>query len=306
MKKLSWFIAFAALAGAEQTEAQAPAAELVYKRDYLYERLEATRNPNDADDKAPIRLVTQVWRPLKNDRRQVVFFSHGSTGALAVAPTEFAGDGPPRPMLQFFLTRGYTVVWPYRRGRGMSTGKYIEECGTLVGECTVAQQLALTDRGLASALEDNWAVLDQLVLGKMVPGNARVLLMGQSRGGFLSLIMAGLRPNQVSGVINFAGGWQSMPERLTPEAMQERLDIQATHLKRAAPTSGVPTIWIYAARDPNYGGSSARDLFRFWQEAGGKGEFLFIEQHNLPNPHAALGAPALWSSQVEAFLQTLR
>jgi hypothetical protein len=118
--------------------------------------------------------------------------------------------------------------------------------------------------------------------------------------------MAGLRPKQVSGVINFAGGWQSMPDRLTPDALQERLDIQTTHLKRAAPTSGVPTIWIYAARDPNYAGSSHRDLFRAWQDAGGKGEFLFIEQHNLPNPHAALGAPALWSTQVEAFLASLR
>jgi hypothetical protein len=44
---------------------------MIYKRDYTFERLEATRVVNDAEDKGIIRLVTQVWRPLKNDRREV-------------------------------------------------------------------------------------------------------------------------------------------------------------------------------------------------------------------------------------------
>ena len=285
--------------------AQAGPPEMIYKRDYTFERLEATRVVNDAEDKGIIRLVTQVWRPLKNDRREVVFFSHGSTGALAVSPLEVGGDGTTRAMLQFFISRGYTIVWPYRRGRGMSTGAYIEECGTLVGECTVAQQLALTDRGLASALADNYAVIDQLVLGKIVPMDAKLLLAGQSRGGFLSLIMAGERPAQVQGVINFAGGWHSMQPRLSPEDVRHRLEIQSKPLTRAARKSTAPTIWIYAGGDPNYSERAPRDLHRIWLDAGGKGEYFFIEQHSLPNPHVALGSPALWSAQVDAFLKRL-
>jgi len=217
----------------------APAAaqaqgEFLYKRDYTFERLEASRVVNDADDAGTIRLVTQVWHPVKNDQHKVVFFSHGSTGALALSPLEFGGDGSARQWLQFFIERGYTIVWPFRRGRGLSTGKYIEECATLVGECTPAQQLALTDRGLASALEDNYAVIDQLVIGKMVPKDAKLLLAGQSRGGYLSLIMAGERPGQVQGAVNFAGAWQSMQERLSPADIQHRLDVQGGPLARAA------------------------------------------------------------------------
>jgi len=69
----------------------APAAaqaqgEFLYKRDYTFERLEASRVVNDADDAGTIRLVTQVWHPVKNDQHKVVFFSHGSTGALALSP----------------------------------------------------------------------------------------------------------------------------------------------------------------------------------------------------------------------------
>ena len=288
----------------------APAAaqaqgEFLYKRDYTFERLEASRVVNDADDAGTIRLVTQVWHPVKNDQHKVVFFSHGSTGALALSPLEFGGDGSARQWLQFFIERGYTIVWPFRRGRGLSTGKYIEECATLVGECTPAQQLALTDRGLASGLEDNYAVIDQLVIGKMVPKDAKLLLAGQSRGGYLSLIMAGERPGQVQGAVNFAGAWQSMQERLSPADIQHRLDVQGGPLARAARKSTAPTLWIYAARDPNYTAQAPRELFRIWREAGGRGDFHFIEQHDLPNAHFAVGAAALWSAELEAFLKKL-
>lgn len=297
--------ALALAASATHGSSQQAPPDLVYKRDYTFERLEATRAVNDAYDKATIRLVTQIWRPVKSDRREVVFFSHGSTGALAVSPIEPAGDGPPRGLLQFFLSRGYTIVWPFRRGRGTSTGTYMEECGTLVGDCTVAQQMALTEPGLASALADNYAVIDQLVVGKLVPSNAKLLLVGQSRGGFLSLIMAGERPAQVKGVVNFVGGWQSMPPRLSPADVQQRLDIQGGPLARAARKSGAATIWIYAARDPNYTEGTPQALQRIWREAGGKSELLFIEEHALPNPHAVHGSPGLWSAQVDAFLAAL-
>ena len=283
---------------------QAP-PDLVYKRDYTFERVEATRVVNDDYDKGAIRLVTQIWRPVKNDRREVVFFSHGSTGALAVSPIEPAGDGPPRGLVHFFVSRGYTIVWPFRRGRGTSTGTYMEECGTIVGDCTIAQQMALTEPGLASALADNYAVIDQVVTGKLAPRDAKLLLVGQSRGGFLSLIMAGERPSQVKGVVNFAGGWQSMPPRLSAAEVQERLDVQGRPLIRAAKKSIAPTFWIYAARDPNYAEGTPQSLLRLWKDAGGKSELLFIEQHALPNPHAALGNPALWSTQVDAFLASL-
>jgi dienelactone hydrolase len=298
-------VLLALTATATPAPAQPAGPDLIYKRDYTFERLEATRAVDDAYDKGTIRLVTQVWRPLKSDRREVVFFSHGSTGALAVSPIEPGGDGPPRGLVQFFLSRGYTIVWPFRRGRGSSTGTYMEECGTLVGDCTIAQQMALTEPGLASALADNYAVIDQLVLGKMVASDAKLLLVGQSRGGFLSLIMAGERPAQVKGIVNFAGGWQSMPPRLSQADVQHRITIQGGPLTRAAQKSRAPSIWIYAARDPNYVEGTPQALNRIWQEAGGKSEFVFIEQHALPNAHAALGSPGLWSAQVDAFLKAL-
>jgi pimeloyl-ACP methyl ester carboxylesterase len=93
-------------------------------------------------------------------------------------------------------------------------------------------------------------VIDQVVLGKLVPRQSKLLLAGHSRGGFLSLILAGERPSLVRGVINFAGGWQSLQERLSGADFKERLDLQTAKLAKAAAQFTGPSIWIYATRDP--------------------------------------------------------
>ena len=37
------------------------------------------------------------------------------------------------------------------------------------------------------------------------------------------------------------------------------------------------------ARDPFYDQNITREFFRFWQEAGGKGEYVYIVEHALAN-----------------------
>ena len=97
------FIAFAAPVF---TSAQALNPEFIFGRDYTFERMEAKRAVHDAEDHGTIRLVTYVYRPLKNDRKEVVLFSHGSTAGLIRSPKE-AMDGPPRSVITFFVSRGY-------------------------------------------------------------------------------------------------------------------------------------------------------------------------------------------------------
>ena len=280
--------------------------EVVYGVDYKFESMVATRKVHDAQDKGTIRLVTYVYRPLKNDRHEVVLFSHGSTGGMASSPKEPGGtNAPPRTVVQFFLSRGYTVVAPMRRGRGESTGTYVEECSVYTGQCTVADQVRLGERGIREALLDTDAVIQQLILGQLVPRESKILLVGHSRGGFLSLILAGERPTLIKGVINFAGGWYGVTERLTSAENQQRLDDQKARLTRAAKSASAPTIWFYATRDPFYKDGVPQELLRYWQDAGGRAEFVFIAQHSLPNAHLALSNLRLWEQQTDAFLKTI-
>ncbi|HET7712569.1 MAG TPA: alpha/beta fold hydrolase [Thermoanaerobaculia bacterium] len=276
--------------------------DFVYQRDYDYQRLIATRVVHDAEDNGPIQLVTHVWKPLKNDRRELAFFMHGSTGGMATAPSE-PPDGLSRPTLQFFVSRGYTVVFPLRRGRSGSTGTYVEECSTRANKCTPKEQIDLTARGLREASLDNDAVLEQLVLDKLVPRDAKILLAGHSRGGFLALLTAGERPGLVKAVINFAGAWINANDQ--SPLFQERVDLQAPLLSRAAKKFSGPTMWIYTARDPNYNDRFREALHKAWRDGGGAVDSLYIAEHSLPNPHLALQAPALWDQRVDAFLAGL-
>lgn len=283
---------------------QALNPEFVHGRDYTFERMVATRAVRDAEDKGTIRLVAYVYRPLKNDRHEAVIFSHGSTGGLGRSPKE-ALDAPPPPVIRFFLSRGYTLVAPMRRGRGESSGTYVEECSVYIGQCTVADQLALGDRALREALLDTNAVISQLILGRLVPQQSKILAGGISRGGFLSLILSGERPELVKGVINFVGGWYGVTDRLTAVENQQRMDDQKTRLTSAAKQTRAPSIWFYATRDPLYKEGVSRELFNSWQDAGGKAEYVFIDEHTLPSGHLIATNAALWERQAEAFLKTI-
>ena len=289
-------------------EAQAPPnaplnPDWVYLRDYTFERMEAKRKVHDAEDNGIIRLVAYVYRPLKNDRREVVLYSHGSTASWTRSPKE-PGDAPPLAVLRFFLSRGYTIVAPMRRGRGESSGTYVEECPVYAGRCSPADQVALGDRALREALLDTSAVIDQIVY-HLVPRDSKIIAAGHSRGGFLSLILAGERPHAIKGVVNFAGGWQAMNDRVTAEDHKHRVEVQAIPLSRAAKLAEAPSIWIYADRDPFYNEAGRQGILKAWRDAGGKAEYVFVTEHALPNAHQIPTNAAYWESQLDAFLKSL-
>ena len=290
------------IAGATRVSGQALNPEFIHGRDYIFDRMVATRALYDAEDKGTIRLVAYVYRPIKNDRNEVVLFSHGSTGGMIRSPKE-PSDWPPPSIVRFFVSRGYTLVAPMRRGRGESSGTYVEECAFYLDQCTLAQQVAMTDRSLREALLDTNAVIDQLILGRLIPRQSKIVVGGISRGGFLSLMLAGQRPEVVKGVINFVGGWHSVSDKYSSSDNQLRLDAQTVRLTQAAKRTSAPSIWIYAARDPFYNEATTREFFRSWREAGGQAEYIYVSDHSLPSGHAVASDPTLWGRQVDDFLK---
>jgi pimeloyl-ACP methyl ester carboxylesterase len=251
----------------------------------------------------PATLVSYVYVPLKNDRREVVLFSHGSTGGGATAPSEPLV--PPRPVVELFVSRGYTLVAPQRRGRGESSGRYGEECGTWSGACTIADETALFEPGLEEAVADDEAVLDQVVLGRLAPRDAKVIFAGISRGGFLSLVMAARRPELAKGVVSFVGGWFSVRDDYPAELNEKRAALQRERIASLPKASRAPALWIHAARDPFYSGAVTRRLFDAFTSAGGNGRYHYVETHTLASGHAVATDARLWQEEAAAFLATL-
>lgn len=271
--------------------------------DYQFQRVQATRNASDTADQDAIVLVSYVYTPLKLDRHEVVLFSHGSTAGGAVAPSESVA--PPRSIVQFFVSRGYTLVAPMRRGRGESSGTYREECGVWSGACTLVDDSALFASGLDEAALDVAAVIEQVVLGKLVPGDSKILFAGNSRGGFLSIVMAARRPEVTRGVINFVGGWMSVRDDFPPELNRKRLKLQTDRLGWVARAITAPTLWVYAARDPFYDETVTRQFFESFTAAGGKGDYFYVQSHTLPIGHSVATDSALWQQRVDVFLDGL-
>lgn len=302
-KCLAWLTPIVVVA---TVNAQIPpwAPEFRYGTSYTFEQMNATREVNDEFDRGRVTLVANVYRPAKNDRRQVVLYSHGSTGGWIRSPKESNG-APPPSVVEFFISRGFTLVAPMRRGVGFSTGTYREECPQSAGQCSASENTASGISGLQEAIRDTDAVIDQIILGKLLPPNSKVLLAGVSRGGFLSLIMAGRRPEVFMGVLNFVGGWFGIADVFPASENASRMQFQGDQLAAAGKRARVPTVWIYAARDVFYSETVTRQFFKAFMEAGGRGDYVFISEHPLQNGHGIASQRSLWGSRVDRFLGEL-
>ena len=84
-----------------------------------------TPTPNPAEqrmvpvsvDGQTIRLVVRVFRPDGNGPFPTLIFHHGSTG-YGNQPLRFTRFWQPDSVIQYFVSRGWSVVLPSRRGRG--------------------------------------------------------------------------------------------------------------------------------------------------------------------------------------------
>ena len=192
-----------------------------------------------------------------------------------------------------------------RRGRGESGGIYSEECGAWSGRCSLADETSLFASGLDDANADLMTVIEQVVLGRLVPRDAKVLLAGVSRGGFLSLEVAARQPDLVKGVINFVGGWLSVRDEYPLDVYKTRVRLKKAHFASIGKRSRATTIWIYGARDPFYDGAISRGFFESFSAVGKEGEYLFIKSHEQSSGHSIHKSSRLWADQDDIFLEGL-
>jgi pimeloyl-ACP methyl ester carboxylesterase len=159
--------------------------------------LQLVFNHSSLTDGKEIKLETFEYVPA-NWNGKVIIMSHGSTGGnekAIKASTRFLN------ISKFALDNGYVFVVYMRKGRGKSDGDFTEE----TGRCDYGN---LT-REVAEAEAQLEQVIQQVSAKYRVP---KVILMGHSRGGFLSSIYASRHPAQVQAVVNLAGGWSTACE----------------------------------------------------------------------------------------------
>jgi pimeloyl-ACP methyl ester carboxylesterase len=192
-------------------------------------------------DGREIRLETFEYVPA-NWNGKVIIMSHGSTGGndkAIKASTRFLN------ISKFALDNGYVFVVYMRKGRGKSEGDFTEE----TGRCDYG---SLT-REVAEAEAQLGQVISQVGAKHSV---SKVILMGHSRGGFLSSIYAGRHPGEVQAVVNLAGAWSAACESRNGGVGRRALEESAKAFR--------PQFWAYFENDSYFAQSKFADPEYAW------------------------------------------
>jgi hypothetical protein len=63
------------------------------------------------------------------------------------------------------------------------------------------------------------------------------------------------------------------------------------------------TLWLHGANDSLYSAEVTRAFFDAYCKQGGRGRYVFIDDHPLPDGHTILRLSALWRRHVDDHLQ---
>jgi dienelactone hydrolase len=231
-----------------------------------------------------------VFRPAEaKGPLPIVVLSHGSPRTAeerrAVGRMRFVAQSEP------FVAMGFAVLVPTRRGYGRSEGGWAESYGT----CANPDYYSA---GLESARDIRAAV--EAVRGEPWADTSRVVLVGQSAGGFGSVAASSTPFEGLAGVVNFAGGRGS---RGPDDVCGEPRLIEA--MARYGARSRVPTIFIYSSNDRYFGPPLARRLHQAFVKSGGRAEFVEAPPSGTDGHGYFSRNMDDWTPRVESFLHRI-
>lgn len=215
-------------------------------------------------------------------------FNHGSTGR-GQNKALYTRTVAPAVVADYFVERGWMILFLQRRGRGKSGGFYGEGLSPNGSGYSCEVDIAVTE--FDRAVEDVDALVSHLRERSEVDQET-LAVGGVSRGGILAIAYAGMRPETFRGAINFNGGWlgRGCPNH---EIVNPQLFVRGA-------SAGIPTLWLHGSRDQYYSIEHCISNFERFRSAGGQGEFVAA-----PMGHALMFKPALWTGHVDRYLAEL-
>ncbi len=241
------------------------------------------------EDGKPAMLKTRMYFPQGNGPFPVAVLNHGSPGEPArqfMQPPNF------RHVAEWFVARGYAVAVPMRRGYG-DTGAWPENPGPCNDPDFVAAGKAAAD--------DILGVVGRLRLLRIVRPD-RILLVGQSAGGFGVVAATAGNPAGVFGAINVAGGRLGGPEN--ERCAPDRLVAAAEAFGK---TAKVPTLWLYSENDSYFNPDLSRAMVSAYGGAGGRAVYVLLPPFK-DDGHTMFADPdglAYFARYVASFVEAL-
>jgi dienelactone hydrolase len=234
--------------------------------------------PGDPD--RPVTLQVTILTPDGPGPFPLAVMNHGSNGK--VRPSD-----APRYHQTFsayyFLSRGYAVVLPMMRGYAGSGG-HIEKHGCDLASTSI------------DSAKDIRAVIQYMSHQPGIDGS-RIVVGGQSFGGWNTLATGTLGIPGVRALVDFAGGVIASD---CPNTQSSLADGAA----RFGGRTTVPSIWFYGDNDKLFAPAIWRAMYGRYTAAGGKAELVAYgtfgeDAHQMLSSGEGLH---IWAPKVDAFL----
>ena len=234
-------------------------------------------------------LVT-TFRPQGPGPFPLVVMNHGRPGDPALR-AQF-----PRqrfePIARFFIRKGFAVAVPQRLGYGVSASAGDPE------HLTSCENPRYQPAGDAAAVQVLAVVAHMRKEADIDP--SRLVIMGQSLGGFTTVATAATRPDGLVAAINIAGGHGGNPETRPGNPCGAYL-LEYTFAAWGK-TATAPMLWMYSENDKYINPKNSRAWFDAFTKAGAKAEFKLMPPFGDDGHALLVRANDLWQPVVDEFL----
>jgi len=206
-----------------------------------------------------------------------------------------------RAAAMWFARRGYFVISPLRYGASSLDAADRGLYGSVFAQVGSCDNPNFLGPGLAIATLNEW-LIEFMSTRKMI-APTKVVIVGQSGGGWGSIALASRNPPAVRAIITFAAGRGGRVDGKPNNNCAPDKLVAATGVFGL--TARVPMLWIYAENDSYFGPELAGRMHMAFQASGGNAEF-----HMLPafkdDGHFLIDSPEavpLWAPLVTEFLE---
>jgi dienelactone hydrolase len=247
----------------------------------------------------PLPILAYVVRPVGDGPFPLVIMNHGisldATQRSFYPPLEY------RDAAYWFARHGNFVISPIRYGASSLDNKDRGIYGSVFAQVGSCNDPNFLGPGFAIATLDEWII--ENISKKKIIAPAKVLVVGQSGGGWGSIALASRNPPSVRAIITFAAGRGGRVDgKPNNNCAPDKLVEDTAYFGR---TARVPMLWIYAENDTYFGPALTKRMHDAFTGAGGNSEY-----HVLPpfgsDGHFMIDSAAavpIWSPFVTKFLE---
>lgn len=278
----------AAQAPAAESE-DAPAIKLATELREAVARVPVTVQPIYGDQRSGEMIITH-FRPEGDGPFPAVIMHHGRSTTNRATP----GRWRYLDVVRYWTRRGVAVFVPTRLGYG-DTGlepdpEETGNCGNkrydVAAEAVAVQSMA----AIEFATQQPWV------------DRQRIIVMGQSMGGFTAIASMARRHAGVIAGINFAGGGGGDPvtRKQDPCSVSRMGNVFAAAGKANGGTT--PMLWLYSENDNYWGPSIPRKWHEAYTAAGGKADFVMFPPVSTEGHRLLADGMALWRPVLDRFV----